>query len=601
MAAQTGATRGSRLFRSSGRSYDRAMPADPPSSRRAGLRGAVLGYLDRFEPTGLVLALLFYWISLTPSLIPRSWMFQGVITGISATVGYGVGVLMHWTFVRAGVRIRWPDRTRRIGWWVLGGAAVIVVPAGVLFGTSWQGQVRELFGMPPAGSGQGIATLLTALVVGLLVLQIGRGLRRIAGWLTGWIDRILPKPVARLLSVLVVAVLAVLLVTDVLWAGVRTVLNRTYAAANATFDPAVSQPAAPQRSGSPTSAESWSSLGAAGRTFVAGGPSIDQLRAFAAQGGPVRPADVQEPIRVYAGLDPNGDLAATADRAVAELDRTGAWNRSILVVATTTGTGWIDPGMADSLELMHGGDTAIVTMQYSYLPSWISFVGDRDTPPAAGRALSEAVHARWSQLPADARPRLVVHGISLGSYGAQGAFSGLPDLAARADGALFVGTPNFTPVWRDLTDTRDAGSPEITPVVDGGRTARWGVQIADGVDVWRLGDTWDPPRVVYVQHASDGVVWWSPSLLWSKPDWLAEPRGPDVAGTVNWFPVVTFWQLTGDLFVAAGPDIPQGHGHQYRPEYADALAALWAPDGWSAGDTARLKTTVADRLAAGGF
>lgn len=558
-------------------------------------------YLARFNSAGLVVALLFYWISLTPSLIPRSWVFQGVITGISAVVGYGIGVLLHWTFVKAGVRIGWPTRTRRIAWWTLAAATVIVVPTAVALGVYWQGQVRELFGMPPAGAAHGIAIVLTAAVVALFLLQLCRGLRWITRRLTGWIDRVVPKPVARLVSVLVVAVLAVLLVTNVLWTGVLHLLNNTYAAANAAFDPAVVQPTAPERSGSPASAQSWASLGAAGRTFVAGGPTVDQLRVFAAQGGAVDPAGVEEPIRVYAGLDPNGDLAATADRAVAELDRTNAWDRSVLVVATTTGTGWIDPGMSDSLEYMHGGDTAIVTMQYSYLPSWISFVGDRDTPPAAGKALFEAVHARWSELPEQSRPRLVVHGISLGSYGAQGAFSGLPDIAARSDGALFVGTPNFTPVWRGLTDDRDAGSPEIAPVIDGGATARWGVQIPDGVDLWPLGDSWSPPRVVFVQHASDGVVWWSPSLLWAKPDWLSEPRGMDVVGNVNWFPVVTFWQLTGDLFVAAGSDIPQGHGHQYRPEYADGLAVLWAPTGWSDADTARLKTTVAERLSAGGF
>lgn len=81
-----------------------------------------------------------------------------------------------------------------------------------------------------------------------------------------------------------------------------------------------------------------------------------------------------------------------------------------------------------------------------------------------------------------------------------------------------------------------------------------------------------------VQHAPDGVVWWSPSLLLGKPDWLSEPRGIDVLDIVNWFPVVTFWHLTGDLFVAAGDDIPQGH---------DA-------------DTARLKATVRERLADAG-
>jgi len=67
---------------------------------------------------------------------------------------------------------------------------------------------------------------------------------------------------------------------------------------------------------------------------------------------------------------------------------------------------------------------------------------------------------------------------------------------------------------------------------------------------------------------------------------------------VDWYPVVTFFQATSDLFVAGAADIPQGHGHQYRPEYADALAALWAPDAWSDADTARLKVAVSDLITA---
>ena len=199
------------------------------------------------------------------------------------------------------------------------------------------------------------------------------------------------------------------------------------------------------------------------------------------------------PIRVYGGLNPDGDLDATAADVVAELDRTNAWDRSILVVATTTGTGWIDPGMSDSLEFMHGGDTAIATMQYSYLPSWISFIGDRSTPPAAGKALFEAVYAKWSTLPEATRPKLIAQGISLGSFGMQGAFSGIQDLTERTDGALFLGTPSFTEMWADLTDNRDPGSLERQPVVDNGKDVRWGEQIADGINLHlprrRLGRT----------------------------------------------------------------------------------------------------------------
>ena len=65
--------------------------------------------------------------------------------------------------------------------------------------------------------------------------------------------------------------------------------------------------------------------------------------------------------------------------AVKELDRTDAWSREVLVVMGTTGTGWIEPQSSDSLEYLWNGDTAEVTIQYSYLPSWISFLVDKQT------------------------------------------------------------------------------------------------------------------------------------------------------------------------------------------------------------------------------
>src|SRR5690606_25624476 len=97
--------------------------------------------------------------------------------------------------------------------------------------------------------------------------------------------------------------------------------------------------------------------------------------------------------------------------------------------------------------------------------------------PAAGKALFEAVHAAWSKRPAEDRPLLLAFGVSLGSYGMQGAFSSLQDVEARTDGALFVGTPYFTDLWKDLTANRDPGSYQWSPVVNGGETVRWGTEI----------------------------------------------------------------------------------------------------------------------------
>lgn len=102
---------------------------------------------------------------------------------------------------------------------------------------------------------------------------------------------------------------------------------------------------------------------------------------------------------------------------------------------TPTGRGWVEPRAAAALEHLYGGDSAIVSVQYSYLPSPLSLLVDPDRAEQAGERLSERVHDRWSRLPADDRPLLLVDGGSLGSTGGQAAISGPGDLRARTDGA----------------------------------------------------------------------------------------------------------------------------------------------------------------------
>ena len=131
---------------------------------------------------------------------------------------------------------------------------------------------------------------------------------------------------------------------------------------------------------------------------------------------------------------------------MADLERAGGFDRANLLVATTTGSGWLDAGAIDSFEYLTGGDSAIVTIQYSYLPSWLSYLVDQKKAREAGRELFDAVYERWSQLPQDDRPELFVFGLSLGSFGGETAFSGEYDLANRTDGALLAGPPDRSPL-----------------------------------------------------------------------------------------------------------------------------------------------------------
>jgi uncharacterized membrane protein len=112
---------------------------------------------------------------------------------------------------------------------------------------------------------------------------------------------------------------------------------------------------------------------------------------------------------------------------------------------------------------------------------------------------------------------------------------------------------------------------------------------ATAADLQEPDGTLSHPRIVYLQHASDPIVWWSTDLIWRKPDWLAEPRGPDVTPAVHWYPFVTFWQLTCDM--AVGLDAPAGHGHHYGPEITAAWTAILRPPDWTDADTAALIAT----------
>ncbi len=287
-----------------------------------------------------------------------------------------------------------------------------------------------------------------------------------------------------------------------------------------------------------------------------------------------------EPIRVYAGLSGEGNnpparsIARTADAVVGELRRTGAFDRKVLAVITTTGTGWVDDWTAQAIEYLSDGDSAIAAMQYSYLPSGVEFLADLTTPEIAGKALFDAVYAAWSALPADSRPLLVVGGESLGSYGGQAAFSSVEDMLNRAQGGVWVGTPHFTRLAAELRAARNPGSPEIAPVIDDGRHIRFATSPSDLTKDYygRPFGTWEHPRFVYAQHPSDPVVWWDSRLPFQQPDWLTEPRGRDVNDDVTWIPVVTFWQLTMDLPIAI--DAPPGHGHHYTTELVPEWAAV---------------------------
>ena len=534
----------------------------------------------RYTLPGAWVALAFACLAFTPSLLPRTALLQGVVCGISAAIGYGVGVAGAWTWRAFADRDPRPPRPG--AWRAFAISAAVLLIVALVLGQWWQAQLRDLMGAPTPNLLLLVLLPLVAVALFTGLVAVSRSLRGLYHWVAGRLRRWMGPRAATALGWVAVVVVTWLVVSGLLLNGLAALADRGFSVRNSTTAEGVEQPTSPLRSGGPGSLVSWESLGRQGQTITGTGPSAAEIAAFTG-------SSAKAPIRAYAGTVSAEDVEQRAKLAVADLERAGGFDRRYLLVATTTGSGWLDSGATDSFEYLTGGDSAIVAMQYSYLPSWISYLVDQKKAREAGRELFDAVYDRWSKLPPAHRPRLFAFGLSLGSFGGETAFSGEHDLRNRTAGALFAGPPNFNTLYREFTDDRDPGSDEVEPVYKDGRTVRFTNDVAAGVAPTSA--AWDGPRVLYLQHPSDPIVWWSPRLIWDEPDWLGEPHGRDVLDAMIWIPLVTFWQVAADLPLATG--VPDGHGHNYHREFVDGWATVLRTPGWTPDKAEQLQDIIA--------
>ncbi|GAA1659725.1 membrane protein [Mycolicibacterium murale] len=549
---------------------------EKPEEHQAEVVSKKAWWLRHYTFFGTAGGLVMIWLSLTPSLLPRGPLFQGIVSGACGAIGYGLGVFAVW-LVRFMRSKETSPPAPRWAWSALLVVGVIGQVLMIIWFHHWQDDVRDMFGVARLDRIDHPIAAVISIVVLFLFVELGQLIGRLVRFLDRQLSRVAPPRVSATVVVLLLVTLTIALLNGIVVRFAMSTLNNTFEAVNNEENPDNPAPTSTLRSGGPESLDSWSSLGHQGRMFVSGGPTVEQLTEF--NGAPAT-----EPIRAYAGLNSADGIYETAELAARELQRTGGLDRAVVAVATTTGTGWINEAEASALEYMYNGDTAIVSMQYSFLPSWLSFLVDRENARQAGQALFEAVDELIREMPEAQRPKLVVFGESLGSFGGEAPFLSLNNIIARTDGALFSGPTFNNTMWTELTRTRDPGSPEWLPIYDDGANVRFA---ARPEDLNRPDAPWGTPRVVYLQHASDPIAWWNTDLLFSEPDWLREPRGYDVLPSVHWIPVVTFLQVSADMAVAV--DVPDGHGHRYVQSVVDGWAAVLQPPGWTPEKTARLR------------
>ncbi len=534
-------------------------------------------FLGPLSSTGVVFGTLLFCASLTPSLLPRTFIMQGVLCGFSFAIGYLIGILLKTIYVY--LELPQPSRHDRRGIRFVLSLAAIVSAIGFLWQAGrWQNSIRLLMEMSPLDSSHPIRTGAVAVAVAAILIGFGRLFQLVRLLLALRSRRFLPRRLANVVSAIAALVLGWMVLNGLIFDIGLRFADSSLKQVDSLIEPDVPKPTDQLKTGSDGSLMTWQSLGRRGREFVATGPTAQQIASFTG-----RPA--LEPIRVYAGLNSADTPAERAKLALDELKRTGAFQRQTLLVVVPTGTGWIDPEALDTVEYLHNGDIASVAVQYSYLSSWIALLTEPDYGVETARALFEEVYGYWTTLPKETRPKLYLHGLSLGALNSQKSSDLYDVLADPFQGALWSGPPFASPTWRMATNGRVDGTPQWLPRFRDSSVIRF----ADQYQTAKMPNaSWGPMRIVYLQYASDPITFFETSSMYRRPEWMNQPRGRDISSSFRWFPLVTFLQLTLD--VAAATTAPIGYGHVYAPEhYIDAWMEVTTPQGWSEDELQRLK------------
>lgn len=331
-------------------------------------------------------------------------------------------------------------------------------------------------------------------------------------------------------------------------------------------------PADPHVSGSPASLVSHATLGREGARLV--GDVVPAETIEYVTGIPARSSGV----RVFVGIDSADTVEERVELAIAELHRTGGFDRAYLLVESPAGSGYANPSPVDILEIMSLGDSAVVVVGYGLLPSFLSL--DRvDLAARTQKLLLDRIREELADRPR--RPRLLVYGESLGARVQQAAIpGGTADLDAYGiDHALWVGTPggrssvafHEAVQGESLTIDRPELIPQPVP---------------------------DPrPRVWFLEHDGDPVVRFEPSVARRRPPWLARrPRGRNVPEGMVWFPGITWAQVLVDTVFATNvrPGKFESRGHDYRADLGGTVPLAFGFDPDPAVST-RLEETLRER------
>jgi len=507
-----------------------------------------------FSILGLTIGLIVFAESLRPALLPINAPSQIIFSGLAAAIGYDIGLLLGLARKRFGIL---KEISLNIHFRYLLYAIFVLV--GLYFTSSrlgWQNEQKILLQLDVIAI-PAILVLLGSFVVAWLAVRTGILIRSLARFLTLRLRKRIEKILVYGAIWLLVMGLGYAVFSLSIFA-IQILVEST------SRSPTLSmvQPISPLRSGSSESLVSWDELEQKGQEFVSRRPDEVELRNLFDSG-----ITLVEPIRIYASIANEPDLEKRVDLVMQEFERMRAFERKTIVMFTPTGSGWVNTVAIESAEYLTKGNVVSIAIQYSNRSAIPQYLINRDIAGDASLLLFSKIRQRIDLIPAETRPKVYIYGESLGSLGSQKIFVNktIEEIAQQVDGALWVGSPSASELWSSLVGRRGG----IAPIVEEGRIVRFGT---DAKDLMRLPGEWGPSRVAFLYNSTDPVVWFNWNLAYQSPEWLQEPRAPEISEHVRWQPLLTIAHLTFELVSAGHP--PSGVGHNYNLKIPCAMASI---------------------------
>ena len=348
-------------------------------------------------------------------------------------------------------------------------------------------------------------------------------------------------------------------------AGAFVVAKRRIEKGDDIVEPAYPEPpVSAEVTAGPNSNVAFDAIGKEGRRFVLMALTAPEISA-------VMNEPARDPIRIVGGYEAAPSTEERAQVCLQEMESIGAFDRSLICIASPTGVGYVSYTFVESLEYLTRGDCATVIPQYALVPSAMALFDTADGVALQRRVL-ELTRDRIKELPADRRPKLVQFGESLGAQVAL-------DVAYPAgtdefdelglDAGLYLGVPFRSASWNSWWNARALFDPDEQ------------LQLVPDSDALfeSMQDLPHKSRHVMVVHDDDPVNKFSYRLVVRPPWWMGPPmtRPPKVPRETIWRPVTTFVLTVIDLL--NGMDFKPGEfvrkGHDYRMDSRGATAATF--------------------------